>query len=134
MIEDIKFLNNIRTLRAQACNTSLDTLEELLEKFTSIVEDKRQENEADKKEREERKIKLDAIREQLLSDGIDPIELVSNNNSASTKQNSIRSPRPAKYKYIDESGNEKNWAGYGRTPKAIASAIEKDKKLEGFII
>lgn len=107
MIEDIKFLNNIRTLRAQASKTSLDTLEEILEKFTSIVEDKRQENEADKKERGERKIKLDAIREQLLSDGIDPIELVSNNNSAFTKQNSIRSPRPAKYKYIDESGNEK---------------------------
>ena len=43
MTDAIKTLNNIRTLRAQARETDLATLEEILEKLTAIVEDKRQE-------------------------------------------------------------------------------------------
>lgn len=41
MTDAIKTLNNIRTLRAQARETDLATLEEILEKLTAIVEDKR---------------------------------------------------------------------------------------------
>jgi len=136
MNENFKVFSNIRTLRAQARETSLETLEEILEKMTSIVEEKRHEEETDIKEREERKVKLEAIREQLLADGIDPQELLSNyrSSSASKKQKSSRNPRPAKYKYTDEDGNEKSWTGQGRTPKAIASAIEGGKKLQDYLI
>lgn len=88
------------------------------------------------KERKERKVKLDAIREKLLADGIDPQELLGNygSSSASKKQKSSRNPRPVKYKYTDENGNEKSWTGQGRTPKAIASAIDKGKTLEDFVM
>ena len=137
MSEDFKVFSNIRTLRAQARETSLETLEEILEKMTSIVEEKRHEEETGIKEREERKVKIEAIREQLLADGIDPQELLSNScgsSSASKKQKSSRNPRPAKYKYTDEDGNEKSWTGQGRTPKAIASAIEGGKKLQDYLI
>ncbi|PWK09407.1 H-NS family nucleoid-associated regulatory protein [Pantoea ananatis] len=136
MSEDFKVFSNIRTLRAQARETSLETLEEILEKMTSIVEEKRHEEEIGIKEREERKVKIEAIREQLLADGIDPQELLSNyrSSSASKKQKSSRNPRPAKYKYTDEDGNEKSWTGQGRTPKAIASAIEGGKKLQDYLI
>ena len=47
---------------------------------------------------------------------------------------SVRAPRPAKYKYIDEDGTEKSWTGQGRTPKVIAKALEEGKKLEDFSI
>jgi hypothetical protein len=46
MTDAIKTLNNIRTLRAQARETDLATLEEMLEKLTSIVEDRRQEKQS----------------------------------------------------------------------------------------
>ncbi|AYH02016.1 H-NS histone family protein [Pectobacterium parmentieri] len=133
MSEALKVLNNIRTLRAQAREIDLVTLEEMLEKLTVIVEDRREEEASAQQQNAERQAKIEALRAQLLEDGIDPSELLgSASTSKSTK--SKREPRPAKYKYVDENGNEKLWTGQGRTPKAIAAAIESGKKLEEFKI
>ena len=77
MSEALKELNNIRTLRAQARETDLETLEEMLEKLTAIVEDRREEESAIRKEQEQRQAKLEAFRQKLLEDGIDPAELLS---------------------------------------------------------
>lgn len=134
MSEAIKALNNIRTLRAQARETELEVLEEMLEKLTAIVEDRREEEKATLKEKEERQAKLEAFRQKLLEDGIDPAELLATVGSSQTKAKSTRAPRPAKYKYTDENGNEQTWTGQGRTPKALAIAIEAGKKLEDFAI
>ncbi|ECE0111335.1 H-NS histone family protein [Salmonella enterica subsp. diarizonae] len=129
MSDALKTLNNIRTLRAQARELALETLEEMLEKLTIVVEERREEENVIQKEQAERQAKLEAFRQKLLEDGIDPTELlgsVSTSKSAKAK----REPRPAKYKYIDENGDEKTWTGQGRTPKAIAAG----KKLEDFQI
>lgn len=134
MSEALKILNNIRTLRAQARETDLETLEEMLEKLTTIVEDRREEEASARKEQEQRKAKLETIRAQLLEDGIDPEELLASLQGTTTKQKTTRSARPAKYKYVDENGTEKTWTGQGRTPKAIAAAIENGKALEDFEI
>jgi DNA-binding protein H-NS len=126
MADAIKTLNNIRTLRAQARETDLATLEEIVEKFTAIVQDRRQEETLAQQQNAERQAKIEALRAKLLEDDIDPcdlLETLSTNQSAKTK----REPRPAKYKYIDENGNEKLWTGQGRTPKAIAAALESGK-------
>ncbi|KAA8996753.1 H-NS histone family protein [Affinibrenneria salicis] len=72
------------------------------------------------KEQAERQAKIEALRTQLLEDGIEPAELpgsVSTRKSAKTKCE----PRSAKYKYIDDNGDEKTWTGQGRTPKAISA-------------
>lgn len=45
-----------------------------------------------------------------------------------------RAPRPAKYKYVDEDGQEKNWTGQGRTPAVIKAAIDNGKSLDDFLI
>lgn len=71
MSESLKILNNIRTLRAQSREFSLENLEEMLEKLTTVVEDRRQEEVAFLKDKEERQAKLEAFRQQLLEDGID---------------------------------------------------------------
>ena len=134
MSEALKVLNNIRTLRAQARETDLETLEEMLEKLTAIVEDRREEESAIRKEQEQRQAKLEAFRQKLLEDGIDPAELLSAVGSTKPKTKSTRTPRPAKYKYTDENGNEQTWTGQGRTPRAIAAAIESGKTLEDFAI
>ncbi|CAG75793.1 DNA-binding protein Hns [Pectobacterium atrosepticum SCRI1043] len=133
MSEALKILNNIRTLRAQARETDLATLEEMLEKLTTIVEDRREEEVSAQQQNAGRQAKIEAFRAQLLEDGIDPSELLGS-ASATKSAKSKREPRPAKYKYVDENGNEKLWTGQGRTPKAIAAAIENGKSLEGFAI
>lgn len=132
MTEAIKALNNIRTLRAQARETDLATLEEMLGKLTAIVEDRRQEESLALQQNAERQAKIEALRAQLLEDGIDPSELLG--NPKSSRPATVRAPRPAKYKYIDENGDEKTQTGQGRTPKAIAAALEGGKALEDFAI
>ncbi|WP_343711414.1 H-NS family nucleoid-associated regulatory protein [Kosakonia radicincitans] len=136
MSEDLKNLNNIRILRAQARELPAEALEEILEKFTIVVEERREEETSQRKEIEEKRAKLEAFRAKLLEEGIDPSELISTIKTGQNKakSKSPRSPRPAKYKYVDEDGNEKTWTGQGRTPRAIAKALEEGKKLEDFAI
>ncbi|WP_411165316.1 H-NS family nucleoid-associated regulatory protein [Klebsiella oxytoca] len=133
MSEALKVLNNIRTLRAQARETDLATLEEMLEKLTSVIEDRREEVASVQKVQAERQAKIEALRARLLEDGIDPAELLGS-VFASKSVKAKREPRPPKYKYIDENGDEKTWTGQGRTPKAITAALESGKKLEDFEI
>ncbi|MBN3265431.1 MULTISPECIES: H-NS family histone-like protein [Pectobacterium] len=132
MSEALKVLNNIRTLRAQAREIDLATLEEMLEKLTTIVEDRREEEASAQQQNSERQAKIEALRARLLEDGIDPSELLVGALSKSVK--SKREPRPAKYKYIDENGNEQKWTGQGRTPKAIKAELDNGKSLEDFAI
>ncbi|RUR97821.1 H-NS family histone-like protein [Pectobacterium polaris] len=133
MSEALKVLNNIRTLRAKARETDLATLEEMLEKLTVIVEERREEETKVQQEQAERLAKIEALRAKLLEDGIDPAELLGS-VSATKPTKSKRAPRPAKYKYVDENGSEKLWTGQGRTPKTIAAALENGKTLEDFEI
>ncbi|EKN6001692.1 H-NS family nucleoid-associated regulatory protein [Yersinia enterocolitica] len=132
MSEVLKTLNNIRTLRAQAREVNLATLEEILEKLTSIVEDRRQEDAAAIAGNTQRMEKLEKYRKQLLKDGIDPSELLGSIQTGKTKKS--RPLRPAKYKYIDENGESKTWTGQGRTPKAIKDLLVSDKTLDDFAI
>lgn len=46
MSEALKILNNIRTLRAQARECTLETLEEMLEKLEVVVNERREEESA----------------------------------------------------------------------------------------
>lgn len=136
MSEALKILNNIRTLRAQARECTLETLEEMLEKLEVVVNERREENSQAQAEIEERTRKLQQYREMLIADGIDPNELlnaVAVTKAAATK--SKRAARPAKYKYIDENGETKTWTGQGRTPAVIKKAIEEQgKSLDDFLL
>ncbi|EEQ1554942.1 TPA: H-NS histone family protein [Klebsiella oxytoca] len=75
---------------------------------------------------------MEAFLQKLLEDGIDPAELLSTVSPSSSKTGAKRTPRPAKYKYIDADGSEKTSTGQGRTPRAIAAALEAGKTLEDF--
>ncbi len=135
MTEALKILNNIRTLRSQARECTLETLEEMLEKLEVVVNERREEENAAAAEIEERNRKLQQYREMLLQDGIDPTDLLSVLSSAKPGTKSKRAARPAKYSYIDENGEEKTWTGQGRTPAIIKKAIEEEgKALEDFLI
>lgn len=132
MTDALKILNNIRTLRAQAREATLETLEEMLEKLTIIVEERREDETSAQQEQAEHQAKLAAFRAKLLEDGIDPSELLEGLKSKPAKAK--REPRPAKYKYLDENGVEQTWTGQGRTPKAMKAELDNGKTLESFKI
>lgn len=135
MSEALKILNNIRTLRAQARECSLETLEEMLEKLEVVVNERRDEDNQAQAEVEERTRKLQQYRDMLIADGIDPNELLSTLAAAKAPGKAKRAARPAKYSYIDENGESKTWTGQGRTPAVIKKAIEvQGKKLEDFLL
>ncbi|MEZ3500537.1 histone-like nucleoid-structuring protein H-NS [Pantoea sp. KPR_PJ] len=135
MSEALKILNNIRTLRAQARECSLETLEEMLEKLEVVVNERREEETHAKAESEERTRKLEQYREMLLADGIDPNELLSAMSESKTSGKSKRATRPAKYQYVDENGETRTWTGQGRTPALIKKAIDEEgKQLDDFLL
>lgn len=139
MSEALKILNNIRILRAQARECTLETLEEMLEKLEVVVNERREEDSQVQAEIEERERKLSQYREMLIADGIDPNELMQTMSAtkATTKATTKakRAARPAKYKYVDENGETKTWTGQGRTPAVIKKAIEEEgKSLDDFLL
>lgn len=134
MSEALKVLNNIRTLRAQARECSLETLEEMLEKLEVVVSERREEVKQAQAEIQEHTRKLQQFREMIMAEGIDPTELLQNSGSKVVTK-AKRAARPAKYQYTDENGETKTWTGQGRTPAVIRIAVEEQgKSLDDFLI
>ncbi|BBT66863.1 MULTISPECIES: H-NS family histone-like protein [Aeromonas] len=132
MNEFLKVLLNIRSLRAVCRDLTLEQLEEGLEKLSTIVDERRQDESAERQAREEHQKKIAEYAEMLKAAGIDPAELVNTVVPENTKV-SKRAPRPAKYRYLDN-GVEKTWTGQGRMPSVIAKAVAEGKSVEAFAI
>ncbi len=134
MNEFLKVLLNIRSLRATCRELSLEQLEEALEKLSTIVAERQQDEAAERQAREEHLRKINEYSEMLKAAGIDPAELVSVVATAPGKsEKAKRAPRPAKYRYQDN-GVEKTWTGQGRMSSATASVVAASKSLEDFAI
>ncbi|WP_145516506.1 H-NS family nucleoid-associated regulatory protein [Yersinia aleksiciae] len=103
MSEALKILNNIRTLRAQARECTLETLEEMLEKLDVVVKERREEDSQAQAEIEERVRKLSQYREMLIADGIDPNELLQAMGATKTTSKAKRAA-PVIKKAIEEEG------------------------------
>lgn len=136
MSEQLKALNNIRSLRVFARENSLETLEGIAEKLAIVIEEKREALKAQEIERAKRLQDLNKYKEMLEESGMSLEEFVSalSGNSVVIKERKIRAQRPAKYKFTDEFGNEKTWTGQGRTPKTIQLALDAGKSLSDFEI
>ncbi|PSJ48388.1 H-NS family histone-like protein [Zobellella taiwanensis] len=133
MTEFLKTLLNIRSLRAAARELTLEQLEEGLSKLTSVVEERREAEAADRAAQEERERKLKEYMNMLAADGIDINDLVEMAEPAK-KAVAPRSKRPAKYAYTDESGESKTWTGQGRKPAVIQKALDNGASLDEFLI
>ncbi|MRS17337.1 DNA-binding protein StpA [Enterobacteriaceae bacterium RIT691] len=126
-------LNNIRSLRAMSREFSTEVLEEMLEKFRIVTEERRNEEAAQRENQAEKLEKINTWLEMMQADGISPMELL---NEAMPDQSSgkKRAARPAKYHFTDVTGEKKTWTGQGRTPKPIAKALAEGKTLDDFLI
>lgn len=125
-MKNIDILLNLRSLRAISREYPLEQLQEALEKLKIVVSERSEIEAKLLAEDKERKEKLETYRKMLIDDGIDPLELM---NLLEAKPKSKRGTRPAKYKFIDDDGEEKTWTGQGRTPKFLV-----DKNLDEFLI
>ena len=133
MTKNLSSLNNIRTLRAEARNMALDMLEELRQKLETVVNERRDEENARAAEALEKAEKLAFYHELLMEEGINPAELV-NSDAIAVSGKKKRAKRPAKYRYTDENGQVREWTGQGRTPSVIKAAIENGQSLDDFLL
>ncbi|MCL7766980.1 H-NS family nucleoid-associated regulatory protein [Pasteurella multocida] len=134
MSDLLKMLTNVRSLRVLARKTSLEQLEIALEKFSLVVEEKCEAEAKAEREIAERQARIAKLKESLIQEGITAQELAILLGQESQSQRKKREPRPAKYKYIDENGEERTWTGQGRTPKVIQKALDAGKSLSSFEI
>lgn len=132
MSEVVKTLSNIRSLRVLARECSLEQLKSFAEKLAFVIEEKREAVKAQELDAAKRLESLNKYKELLAQDGISAEELaVLLGGSTVSKK---REARPAKYKFLDENGNEKTWTGQGRTPLALQKALNSGKTLSDFEI
>uniref|UniRef100_UPI00403DB341 H-NS family histone-like protein n=1 Tax=Pasteurella multocida TaxID=747 RepID=UPI00403DB341 len=134
MSDLLKMLTNVRSLRVLARETSLEQLEIALEKLSLVVEEKREAEAKAEREIAERQARIAKLKESLIQEEITAQELAILLGQESQSQRKKREPRPAKYKYIDENGEERTWTGQGRTPKVIQKALDAGKSLSSFEI
>lgn len=133
MLGALKTLSNIRLLRTRARSLPSEILEDILVKLTAIVQERREEEAIRQKEEQERREKIERLRNMMLEDGIEPLELVAD-VGISDKCRKSRARRPPKYEYLDEKGEIRTWTGQGRTPKCIAEQLAIGATLEEFEI
>ncbi|MBT0717083.1 H-NS histone family protein [Rosenbergiella epipactidis] len=133
MSDQLLALNNYRFLRTEARNFSLETLTDILDKFTAVVEERREEQASKSVQDAEHAKRVDKIREMMLSEGIDISELVQQTPPAKPSKQT-REKRPAKYEYTDSLGIAHTWTGQGRTPAVIQKALNQGDTLDKFLI
>ncbi|CAI2322095.1 H-NS histone family protein [Vibrio parahaemolyticus] len=136
MTDMMKTLLNIRSLRAFSRELTLEQLEEALDKLTTVALERQESEESEREARAKREAKLEEIATKIVKEGIDVealIEALAGQPKAKVK-GSKRPPRPAKYRYTDDMGEEKTWTGQGRTPSAIQTQLDEGKSIDEFLI
>lgn len=135
MNDFLKVLLNIRSLRAAVRDLPFEQLEEIKEKFDTVVQEQLKAAEAEQAAKLEYEKKLAEFRELMITEGISAEDLVGGVTvgAASASSRTKRAPRPAKYAYLVD-GEERTWTGQGRMPAQIATAVENGKSLEDFLI
>jgi len=132
----LKVLLNIRSLRAAVRDLPFEQLQEIKEKFDTVVQEQLKAAEVDQAAKLEHEKKLAEFRELLAIEGLSPEDLLSGRGltaGADAGVKAKRAPRPAKYRYLVE-GETRTWTGQGRMPAQIAAAIASGESLDAFLI
>ncbi|MBD1571702.1 MULTISPECIES: H-NS family histone-like protein [Vibrio] len=129
-------LLNIRSLRAFTREEfTLQELEELIEKLSTVYEERKEIEEEELAQQAQRDAKLAEYADMIAKDGINLEDLIAamNGTEVKTKSRKKREPRPAKYEYM-LNGVRKTWTGQGRTPSQIQEALDAGKSIDTFLI
>ena len=134
MNELTKGLTNLRSLRAAVRDLTLEQAESSLLKLQAAVEEKRAQAAEIEQAEQERRARIAKYKELIKQEGITAEELTAIIGIAPSSIRKKREPRPPKYKYTDETGQERTWTGQGRTPRVIQKEIDKGASLASFEI
>ena len=134
MNELTKGLTNLRSLRAAVRDLTLEQAESSLLKLQAAVEEKRAQAAEIEQAEQERRARIAKYKELIKQEGITAEELTAIIGIAPSSIRKKREPRPAKYKYTDETGQERTWTGKCRTTRLIKKALYKGASLSSFEI
>ncbi|HFF9520118.1 TPA: H-NS family nucleoid-associated regulatory protein [Serratia marcescens] len=129
-----RILSNIRSVRAFARETDYDLLLEMQEKFSAVIEERREDAEREKRERAERETKRMELLQLIQSEGFDPSELLLGVESSGTSKKSKTGVKRAPKYQFEVNGQLQYWSGVGRKPKPIQDALDHGKSLDSFLI
>lgn len=130
----LKQLSNMHYLRKLAKDADLKQLKAFAEKLAAVIVEKEEEIKSSEAEKAKQLENLNKYKEMLNQDGLTVEQLAELLAGKSIKTRKPIEPREAKYKFLDENGNEKTWTGQGRTPKALQAALDNGKQLADFAI
>ncbi|BFT30502.1 H-NS family nucleoid-associated regulatory protein [Alteromonas sp. D210916BOD_24] len=131
MSEFLDILTHGRRLQGAVKELSIEELESVQEKLSSIIEKRKEKALENEKAEQEKKEKLAAIKKQMEEAGLNVEDLQALNTDTNKK---VGKKRPVKYKLIDKSGNEHLWTGIGRMPRVYKDALDSGKSLDEFSV
>lgn len=131
MSDFLDILNHGRRLQGAVKELSIEELESIQEKISSIIEKRKEKALAQEKAEKEKREKLAAIKKQMEEAGLNVEDLQA---LTTTTQKKAGKKRPVKYKLVDNNGEEHLWTGIGRMPRVYKDALDKGKSLNDFSI
>lgn len=132
MSDVLNVLTRKTSLRKACKEISLADMEKLAESLASLIEERKEEEEKLVAEQQEKLAKLESLKAEMVSAGIDISDLVAAMDGvAKPKKKTTVEP---KYQVTDAEGNVHKWTGRGRTPKVFQEFFDKGNSKEDCVI
>lgn len=133
MNDFINILTHGRRLQGATKSLSIDELLEVQEKLASVIEKRREQLVAEQAELEEKKAKIEAIRQQMIEAGLDISDFDAEHNLKPKQTRRKGQKRPVRY-VITQNGKEIKWTGIGRMPVVFREVLESSGSLEDYAV
>lgn len=133
MSDVLKILTRKTSLRKACKEITLADMEKLAETLSDLIEDRKEEESKFAAAQQEKLAKLEALKSEMQSAGIDISDLLASMEAA-PKAKKAKSTVAPKYQVTDAEGNVQKWTGRGRTPKAFQAFFDKGHSKEDCLI
>ncbi|GAB6194626.1 H-NS histone family protein [Desulfocastanea catecholica] len=130
MNDFLRIITHARRFKSALKELGVEQLEEVKIKLQKIIDDRIAEEKAAEVENAERNEKIRKIRELLVTEGIEPDELLDD----SSQKQGRKTMRQPKYEIWNEAGEHITWTGQGRMPNSFKARIESGESLDTFLI
>ena len=130
MNDFLRIITHARRFKSALKELGVEQLEEVKIKLQKIIDDRIAEEKAAQVENAERNEKIRKIRELLVTEGIEPDELLD----GSSEKQGRKAMRQPKYEIWNEAGEHITWTGQGRMPNVFKTRIETGESLDTFLI
>lgn len=135
-------INNLAALRKLAKKIDAREFIEFADKVQKVLAEVKQQQADEKEKHQQMEEKLKKACESLRGEGFEfddneLSQILLGQSPVKVTQRTKREkshPKPPKYKFTNEKGEEKTWCGTGRVPKVIQQSIKDGGSLDEFLI